>query len=70
MVDRDGIKKYGLGVLPAIHPASKPAPEAPPIAPPAPPEESGWSWELPAIIALVLLSVLLVFLKKRQGVAR
>jgi len=63
-----GSKKYGLGIPPAIHPAPKPEVEAPPPAPPAPPEESGLPWELPAVLGLVLLSVLLVVLKKPRPV--
>lgn len=67
-----GSKKYGMGIPPAIHPAPKPEvipppPPPPPEAPSAPPE---WSWELPAISALVLLSALLVVLRKSHFLTR
>ena len=60
-----GSKKYGLGIQAAVHPTPKPVAQPPPVIDPDPAPSEPWAWELPAIIALVLLSVLLVCIKKR-----
>lgn len=62
-----GSKKYGLGLPPAIHPSPQLKAEAPSAPPAAPPQEAGWAWELPALIAFLFLAVLLTSLRKRRS---
>jgi hypothetical protein len=64
-----GSKKYGLGIQPAVHPTPKPVAQPPPVIDPGPAPSEPWAWEMPAIIALVLLSALLVFFKRRPRAA-
>lgn len=64
-----GSKKYGLGIPPAVHPTPKPVAQPPPVIDPGPAPSEPWAWEMPAIIALVLLSALLVFFKRRPRAA-
>ena len=64
-----GSKKYGMGIPPAVHPTPKPVAQPPPVIDPGPAPSEPWAWEIPAIIALVLLSALLVFFKRRPRAA-
>ncbi|MFM2168067.1 MAG: hypothetical protein RIS79_2438 [Verrucomicrobiota bacterium] len=65
-----GSKKYGQGIPPSIHQAPKPKPPPPAVIDSRPAATQPWAWEVPVIIALVLLSALLVLVKKRPQAPR